>query len=119
MIMMDEWKNQASISSDYAIVATTAKAVSFMEFHPPLSYNKKNALDSFFYFDSEKIYLAFTRPFWSEPNALPIIPFNSSTQQNGASAISDDLARVVRKINVFLIKKTNWFYPCSQLNVDV
>ena len=96
MMMMDEWKNQASISSDYAIVATTAKAVSFMEFHPPLTYNKKNALDNLYYFDSVKIVLAFSRPFWAEPNNLPIIPYNSSSEQNGASAISDDLARVVR-----------------------
>ena len=98
MIMMDEWKNQASISSDYAIVATTAKAVSFMEFHPPLSYNKKNALDNLHYFDSVKIFLAFSRPFWAEPNNLPIIPYNSSTVLNGASAISDDLARLVGNI---------------------
>ena len=90
--------NNKNLTCDNAIITATAKAVSFMEFHPPLSYSKKNALDSIFYFDAEKIFLAFSRPFWSEPNDLPIIPYNSSTQQNGASAISDDLARVVRKI---------------------
>ena len=99
-MVMDEWKNQASISSDYAIVATTAKAVSFMKFDPPLSYNKRYALNNLIYFDTVKIYLVFSRPFWSEPNNLPIIPFNSSAEQNGASVISDDLARMVRVLEI-------------------
>ena len=88
-------KKQSSLSCDEVIITATAKAVSFMEFQPPLGYNKKHALDTLFYFDSVKIFLVFSRPFWSEPNNLPIIPYNSSSEQNGASAISDDLARVV------------------------
>ena len=83
-------------SGPMRVLHIETKAVSFMEFAPPLAYSKKHALDTLFYFDSVKIFLVFSRPFWSEPNNLPIIPYNSSTQQNGASAISDDLARVVR-----------------------
>ena len=66
-------KNQSSISCDNVIITATAKAVSFMEFVPPLAYSKKHALDNLFYFDSVKIFLVFSRPFWSEPNNLPII----------------------------------------------
>ena len=84
-----------------------------MNFEPPLSYSKKTALDSLFYFGSVKIFLKvrnifkflnyflwkflkFSRAFWSESNRLPIIPYNSSTEQNGASAVSDDIIRTVR-----------------------
>ena len=90
-------KNHSILSCDNVIITATAKAVSFMEFQPPLDYKKKNALDTLSYFDSVKIFLVFSRAFWSEPNNLPIIPYNSSNEQNGASAISDDLARVVRE----------------------
>ena len=90
-------KNHSILSCDNVIITATAKAVSFMEFQPPLDYKKKNALDTLSYFDSVKIFLVFSRAFWSEPNDLPIIPYNSSKEQNGASAISDDLARVVRE----------------------
>ena len=95
-MLVDEKKNQSILSCDNVIVTATAKAVSFMKFDPPLSYNKKNALNNLIYFDTVKIFLVFSRPFWSEPNNLPVIPFNSSTEQNGASALSYDLARMVR-----------------------
>ena len=93
--MDEKKKNQSILSCDNVIITATAKAVSFMKFDPPLSYNKKTALDNLIYFDTVKIFLVFSRPFWSEPNNLPIIPYNSSTEQNGGSAISDDLARMV------------------------
>ena len=90
-------KKESVLTCDNTIITATARAVSFMHFHPPLAYNRRNAMDSLYYFDSQKIFLAFSKPFWSEPNKLPIIPYNSSTQQNGASAIGDDLTRLVRK----------------------
>ena len=95
--MDEKKKNQSILSYDNVIITATAKAVSFMKFDPPLSYNKRYALNNLIYFDTVKIYLVFSRPFWSEPNNLPIIPYNSSTEQNGANAISDDLARSVKR----------------------
>ena len=44
-----------------------------------------------------KIFLVFSRAFWSEPNRLPVILYNSSTEQNGASAVSDDIIRNVER----------------------
>ena len=88
-------RKNTKLSSDFAIITTTAREVSLMSFSPPISYSKKLALDSLFYFGSVKIFLKFSRPFWSEPNRLPIILFNSSTEQNGASAVSDDIIRTV------------------------
>ena len=91
-------KKKLKLSSDFAIITTTAREVSLMSFSPPLSYSKKLALDSLFYFGSVKIFLKFSRAFWSQPNRLPIISYNSSTQQNGASAVSDDIIRTVGSV---------------------
>ena len=111
--MDEKEKNQSILACDNAIITATAKAVTLMEFDPPLAYNKKTALENLIYFDTVKIFLAFSRPFWSEPNNLPIIPYNSTTDQNGANAISDDLARSVREgsenrkyLKMSFVKKT-------------
>ena len=53
VLMKNEKQNKKSkIISDFSIIATTARAVRLMNFNPPLSYSKKTALDSLFYFGS-------------------------------------------------------------------
>ena len=73
----------------------TARAINLMEFNPSLPYLKKIALDALNYFGSVKVFLKFSRPFWSEPNKLKVINYDSKTQPNGGTGISDDLLRIV------------------------
>ena len=73
----------------------TAKEVAVMDFSPKLPYLKRNALDSLRYFGSVKVFLKFSRPFWAEPNKIPIIYYNSSEHTNGGTGVSDDVLRVV------------------------
>jgi len=82
------------IVGDYAIVATTARAVSLMSFSPPLPYMKQHALKSLEYMGSVKIYLKFRSAFWAKENNLPTrIPYFGFGSGNGQSAVSDDILR--------------------------
>ncbi|XP_042368226.1 L-amino-acid oxidase-like [Plectropomus leopardus] len=52
------------LSADYVLVTTTAKAALYMDFNPPLSIPKMQALRSVHYDSSTKILLTFSRKFW-------------------------------------------------------
>ena len=60
-----------------------------MKFSPRLAYDKTYALDSFYFMDSVKVFLAFHTPFWANDTKIPAIPFNSTTTPNGGSGITD------------------------------
>ncbi|KAL7831735.1 hypothetical protein AOLI_G00292830 [Acnodon oligacanthus] len=51
---------------DYALVTTTAKASLFMDFQPPLSVRKMEALRSVHYASSTKVVLSFSERFWEK-----------------------------------------------------
>ena len=68
---------------------------------------------------SVKIFLVFSRAFWAEPNRLPLILYNnSSTQQNGASAVSDDIIRNVG-ISIFMLVNLRTFVMVLVVKVVV
>ncbi|XP_045921686.1 L-amino-acid oxidase-like [Micropterus dolomieu] len=52
------------LSADVVLVTTTAKAALFMNFDPPLSIRKMEALRAVHYDSSTKIILTFTKKFW-------------------------------------------------------
>ncbi|CAL8344550.1 unnamed protein product [Arctogadus glacialis] len=54
----------ASLTTDYVLVTTTAKAALFIDFLPPLSSHKMEALRSVHYTSSTKVVLSFSRRFW-------------------------------------------------------
>ena len=55
VLMKTRKQKKSKIISDFSIIATTARAVRLMKFQPPLSYSKKTALASLFYFGSGMI----------------------------------------------------------------
>ena len=79
----------------------TARQIRQISFTPDLPYSKKLALDTLKYFGSVKVFLIFSRPFWAEPNKIKPINYNSTTEKNGGSGVSDDLLRVVSSIAVW------------------
>uniref|UniRef100_A0A4W6DWF2 Amine oxidase n=1 Tax=Lates calcarifer TaxID=8187 RepID=A0A4W6DWF2_LATCA len=54
------------LHADVVLVTTTTKAALFMDFHPPLSIRKMEALRSAHYDSSTKIILTFKEKFWEE-----------------------------------------------------
>ncbi|XP_065272369.1 L-amino-acid oxidase-like [Emys orbicularis] len=56
----------SSVTADYVLVATTAKAVRLIKFSPPLSSNKTHALRSLRYSQAVKIFLACREKFWEK-----------------------------------------------------
>ena len=80
---------------DAVILTPTARVVREMKITPHLTFDKKMALDALSYFGSVKIFLKFSRPFWAEKNKIKPIYYNSTVHTNGASAVSDDLMRLV------------------------
>ncbi|XP_042372774.1 L-amino-acid oxidase-like, partial [Plectropomus leopardus] len=61
-----EKSSLTDISADFALVTTTAKAALFIDFEPPLSIRKMEALRSVHYESSTKILLTFSRKFWED-----------------------------------------------------
>ncbi|XP_066462857.1 L-amino-acid oxidase-like [Eleutherodactylus coqui] len=55
-----------SISADYAIITTTAKAARRIDFSPPLSNQKYNALSFVHYASATKIHLSCNERFWEK-----------------------------------------------------
>ncbi|XP_074873273.1 L-amino-acid oxidase-like [Carettochelys insculpta] len=55
-----------SVTADYVLVATTAKAARLIRFSPPLSRLKTHALRSIHYAQDVKIALACTKKFWEK-----------------------------------------------------
>ncbi|KAL4647534.1 L-amino-acid oxidase [Arapaima gigas] len=54
------------ITADYVLVTSTAKATLFMDFQPPLSASKMEALRSVHYSSSTKVLLSFKERFWEK-----------------------------------------------------
>ncbi|XP_030633970.1 L-amino-acid oxidase-like [Chanos chanos] len=54
----------ANVTADYVLVTATAKATLFIDFQPPLSSNKTEALRSVHYSSSTKVILSFNETFW-------------------------------------------------------
>lgn len=54
------------LPADIVLVTTTAKAALFMDFNPPLSIKKMQALREVHYDSSTKIILTFSKNFWEE-----------------------------------------------------
>ncbi len=53
-----------SITADYVLVTATAKATLLIDFKPPLSAEKMEALRSLHYSSSTKVVLSFSKRFW-------------------------------------------------------
>ncbi|XP_039677558.1 L-amino-acid oxidase-like isoform X2 [Perca fluviatilis] len=58
--------NVANLTADVVLVTTTAKAALFIDFDPPLSIKKMEALRGVHYESSTKILLTFSRRFWEK-----------------------------------------------------
>lgn len=91
---------------DYVLVTATAKATLFIDFQPPLSTTKMEALRSVHYSSSTKVVLSFSRRFWEDesifggrsitdlPSRFIYYPSHSFTGKGGALlasyTVSDD-----------------------------
>ncbi|XP_063797820.1 L-amino-acid oxidase-like [Pseudophryne corroboree] len=62
----DESSVLTSIAADYVIITSTAKATRLMEFSPPLSNEKYNALSFVHYTSATKIFLKCNERFWEK-----------------------------------------------------
>ena len=87
--------NESFVQFDKVVMTQTSTALSLMEFSPPLPYKKTFALDSFNYMNSVKVFLAFHDAFWAKDNKIPKINFNSTTEVNSGSDITDFPCRVI------------------------
>ncbi|XP_054863890.1 L-amino-acid oxidase-like [Amphiprion ocellaris] len=61
-----EESSLTDLSADAVLVTTTAKAALFIEFEPPLSIKKMEALRAVHYDSSTKVLLTFKEKFWKE-----------------------------------------------------
>ncbi|XP_072232063.1 L-amino-acid oxidase-like isoform X2 [Leuresthes tenuis] len=62
----DQQSSLSHLHADAVLVTTTTKAALFMDFDPPLSIQKMEALRSVHYDSSTKILLTFSERFWEE-----------------------------------------------------
>uniref|UniRef100_A0A3Q1HFD8 Amine oxidase n=2 Tax=Acanthochromis polyacanthus TaxID=80966 RepID=A0A3Q1HFD8_9TELE len=68
-VTYQDWRNSGSLTNltvDYALVTATAKATLFIDFQPPLSGDKMEALRSVHYASSTKVVLSFKERFWEK-----------------------------------------------------
>ncbi|XP_072547291.1 L-amino-acid oxidase [Salminus brasiliensis] len=68
-VSYQDWRNLSTLTNftfDYVLVTTTAKASLFIDFQPPLSVRKMEALRSVHYASSTKVVLSFTERFWEK-----------------------------------------------------
>ncbi|XP_070761751.1 L-amino-acid oxidase [Enoplosus armatus] len=68
-VTYQDWRNSGSLTNltvDYALVTATAKASLFIDFQPPLSGDKMEALRSVHYASSTKVVLSFRERFWEK-----------------------------------------------------
>ncbi|XP_068561775.1 L-amino-acid oxidase [Cebidichthys violaceus] len=56
----------SNLTADYALVTASAKAAVFIDFQPPLSSDKTEALRSVHYASSTKVILSFSERFWEK-----------------------------------------------------
>lgn len=64
-----DWRNHDSLVNltvDFALVTSSAKATVFIDFLPPLSGDKMEALRSVHYASSTKVILSFSQRFWEK-----------------------------------------------------
>ena len=94
-LIIDNVRDVSFTGFDHVVLTPPAREIRQMKFSPRLPYDKKIALDALNYFGSVKIFLKFSRPFWSERNKIPIIHYNSTSRRNGGTGISDDILRIV------------------------
>ncbi|KAF6720814.1 L-amino-acid oxidase [Oryzias melastigma] len=69
IVTFQDRQNRGSLSNltvDYVLVTATAKATLFIDFQPPLSGNKMEALRSVHYASSTKVVLSFKERFWEK-----------------------------------------------------
>ncbi|XP_030633972.1 L-amino-acid oxidase-like [Chanos chanos] len=62
----DRHSTLTNLTVDYVLVTATAKATLFIDFHPPLSSFKMEALRSVHYTSSTKVILTFSQRFWEK-----------------------------------------------------
>lgn len=72
-----------SLTADFVVVTATAKAALFVEFQPPLSGDKMEALRSVHYTSSTKVILSFRERFWEKEGI------------RGGKSITDRLSRFI------------------------
>ncbi|XP_038548680.1 L-amino-acid oxidase isoform X1 [Micropterus salmoides] len=68
-VTYQDMRNSGSLTNltvDYALVTATAKATLFIDFQPPLSGDKMEALRSVHYASSTKVVLSFRERFWEK-----------------------------------------------------
>ncbi|XP_055052372.2 L-amino-acid oxidase isoform X1 [Misgurnus anguillicaudatus] len=68
-VSYQDWRNPSTltnITADYVLMTATAKATLFMDFKPPLTSKKMEALRSLHYATSTKVVLSFSKRFWEE-----------------------------------------------------
>ncbi|KAM9317516.1 L-amino-acid oxidase [Pholidichthys leucotaenia] len=68
-VTYQDWRNSKSLNSltvDYVLVTATAKATLFIDFQPPVSGDKMEALRSVHYTSSTKVVLSFKERFWEK-----------------------------------------------------
>lgn len=66
-VTYQDWRTPGSLTNltvDYALVTSSAKATLFIDFQPPLSGDKMEALRSVHYASSTKVILSFSDRFW-------------------------------------------------------
>ncbi|CAM4552856.1 unnamed protein product [Leuciscus chuanchicus] len=66
-VSYQDWRNRGTmtnITADYVLVTATAKATLLIDFNPPLSAEKMEALRSLHYSSSTKVVLSFSKKFW-------------------------------------------------------
>ncbi|XP_057207397.1 L-amino-acid oxidase [Triplophysa rosa] len=69
MVSYQDWRNPSAltnITADYVLMTTTAKATLFIDFNPPLTAMKMEALRSLHYSTSTKVVLSFSKRFWED-----------------------------------------------------
>ncbi|XP_056399041.1 L-amino-acid oxidase-like isoform X2 [Hyla sarda] len=78
----DKSSTPTSISADYVLITSTAKATRRIHFSPPLSNDKYNALSFIHYGGATKIFLSCTKRFWEKDG---IVGGKSSTDRPSRS----------------------------------
>ncbi|XP_035462908.1 L-amino-acid oxidase-like isoform X1 [Scophthalmus maximus] len=79
----DPQSSLKDLEADYVLVTTTTKAALFMDFDPPLSIKKKEALRAAHYDSSTKVLLTFSEKFWEDDDI------------HGGKSITDEPSRYI------------------------
>ncbi|KAK7883181.1 hypothetical protein WMY93_029355 [Mugilogobius chulae] len=85
-VTYEDWRRLGSLTNltvDYALVTATAKSALFIDFQPPLSADKMEALRSVHYASSTKVVLSFSERFWEHEGI------------RGGKSITDRISRFI------------------------